>query len=148
MAQFRRILCASDLSGASRRAFETAIAMAKTNRASLTVLHVVEPVMPVIPEQYITSTTWQQVDTGARAWAERQLALLAAKGKKQGIRVRTLLRQGFAADEIVRAARSQRADLIVVGTHGRRGFSKLILGSVAERVVKIAPCPVVTVRGK
>ena len=55
---------------------------------------------------------------------------------------------GDPAQQIVRMARSKRADLIVVGTHGRRGFSKFFLGSVAERVIATAPCPVMTVRGK
>jgi nucleotide-binding universal stress UspA family protein len=55
---------------------------------------------------------------------------------------------GDPALQIVRAARSMRADLIVMGTHGRRGVSKFFLGSVAERVIATAPCPVLTVRGK
>ncbi len=146
MAHFRRIVCASDFSRASSRAFVTAVAMAKAHRARLTLLHVIEPVMPIIPEQYIASTTWEQVDAGTRRWATGQLARLAEKAKKKGVRVATRLIEGFVADEIARVARSERADLLVVGTHGRRGISRLVLGSVAERVVAIAHCPVVTCR--
>jgi nucleotide-binding universal stress UspA family protein len=59
-----------------------------------------------------------------------------------------VLREGVAANAIVRVARGQRADVIVMGTHGRGGLAKLLLGSVAERVVASAPCPVMTVRGR
>lgn len=148
MTPFHRILCASDFSAASKRAFATAMAMAKANHARLTVLHVLEPVTPAIPEQYLASTTWDEIVTGTRTWAEQQLARLAEQARKHRIQVATRLREGLVADEIARAVRSERADLLVVGTHGRRGFSKLFLGSVATRVVAIAPCPVLTVRGR
>ena len=59
-----------------------------------------------------------------------------------------ILYQGVAADAIARAARAKRAKLIVMGTHGRTGLTRLLMGSVAERVVGTAPCPVLTVRGK
>jgi nucleotide-binding universal stress UspA family protein len=62
--------------------------------------------------------------------------------------VSVLLRAGDAADQIVRTCRSTKSDLIVMGTHGRRGLQKFLLGSVAGRVIAAAPCPVVTVRGK
>ena len=58
-----------------------------------------------------------------------------------------LLLEGVAHEQIVRAAKSKKADLTVIGTHGRTGFAKLFLGSVASRVVTAAPCPVLTVRG-
>ena len=147
MTRIRRILYASDFSTTSRRAFLTAVAMAKSNRATLTILHVYVPIVPLVPEQYIESATWERIDTQARQWGQRQLARLAEKAKKTGVRVTSLLLLGDPAGQIVRAARSKRADLVVVGTHGRTGVSKFFLGSVAERVVATAPCPVVTVRG-
>ena len=148
MKRIRRILHASDFSKASGRAFQTAMTMAKANRARLTVVHVIVPFELVVPEQYVDSGTLDQLAAQARQWGQRQLAKLADRAKRTGARTTTLLREGDPAQQIVRAARSERADLIVVGTHGRRGFSKLLLGSVAERVVGTAPCPVVTVRGK
>ena len=148
MKRIRRILHASDFSKASGRAFQTAMTMAKANRARLTVVHVIVPFELVVPEQYVDSGTFDQLAAQARQWGQRQLAKLADRAKRTGARTTTLLREGDPAQQIVRAARSERADLIVVGTHGRRGFSKLLLGSVAERVVGTAPCPVVTVRGK
>ncbi len=78
----------------------------------------------------------------------RRLTPSAAKAKKAGVRAKTLLSDGMAHAQIVRAARSLRADMIVIGTHGRTGLAKLFLGSVAGRVVSTATCPVMTVRGK
>jgi len=64
------------------------------------------------------------------------------------MRVRTLLLEGRTAEQIVRAARSKRAGMIVIGTHGRTGLTRFLLGSVAARVLAIARCPVLTVRGR
>lgn len=148
MKRIRHVLYASDFSGASRRAFTTAVAMAKSLDAKLTIVHVIAPLIPTVPEQYIDAVTLDQLDKQARQWSARQLNRLADHAKKAGVRATTLLRDGEPVEQIVRAGRSTRADLIVVGTHGRRGLSKFFLGSVAERVVATAPCPVVTVRGK
>jgi nucleotide-binding universal stress UspA family protein len=148
MASIRRILYASDFSKASRRAFATALTMARSEHATLTVVHVVVPFVPPVPEQYLDAATWDQIDAQARRWGRQQLTRLTERARKAGVRVVMLLVEGDPAEQIVRAARSKRADLVVVGTHGRRGFSKFFLGSVAERVVATAPCPVVTVRDR
>ena len=148
MARLRRILFASDLSKASAKAFATAVALAKTSRATLTVVHVSVPFMPVVPEQYIGGTTLDHLNADARRWAQRHLGKLTDKAKKAGVRAVGLMLEGDPARQIVRAARSKRADLIVVGTHGRTGLDKFFVGSVAQRVIVTAPCPVVTVRGK
>jgi nucleotide-binding universal stress UspA family protein len=144
----RRILFASDFSKASGKAFTTAVTMAKANQATLTILHVIVPFVPIVPEQYINTVTWEQIDRQARRWSQRQLVKLVDRAKKAGIRAVGLLLEGDPAQQIVRAARSKRADLLVVGTHGRTGLSKLFVGSVAARVVATASCPVATVRGK
>ena len=146
MKRIRRILYATDFSKASRRAFTTALAMAKANNAVLTILHVNVPIMPLVPEQVIRSDTWEKLDTEARRWSRRRLAGIAKRAKTTGTRANTLLMNGDPSQQIVHAARSTRAEMIVVGTHGRTGFSKFMLGSVAGRVVATAPCPVVTVR--
>jgi len=148
MTRVRQILFASDFSKASAKAFATALALAKANRATLTVLHVTVPFMPVVPEQYIGGATLDQLNADSRRWAQRQLAKLTEKTKKAGVRTVGLMMEGEPARQIVRAARSKRADLIVVGTHGRTGLDKFFVGSVAQRVVVTAPCPVVTVRAK
>ena len=148
MARVRRILFASDLSKASAKAFAAAVALAKTSRATLTIVHVSVPFMPVVPEQYIGGATLDQLNADARRWAQQQLAKLTERAKKGGVRAVGLMMEGEPARQIVRAARSKRADLLVVGTHGRTGLNKFFVGSVAQRVVVTAPCPVVTVRGK
>ena len=148
MSRMRRILFASDFSKASGKAFTTAMTMAKANQATLTILHVIVPFVPIVPEQYINTVTWEQIDRQARRWSQRQLVKLVDRAKKAGIRAVGLLLEGDPAQQIVRAARSKRADLLVVGTHGRTGLTKLFVGSVAVRVVATASCPVATVRGK
>ena len=91
---------------------------------------------------------YRDVEMVARRWGQKQLDALVTKAKRAGVRARALLLEGVAADRIVRAARSRYADLIVIGTHGRTGFARLMIGSVANRVVSHARCPVLTVRGK
>jgi nucleotide-binding universal stress UspA family protein len=73
---------------------------------------------------------------------------LMANLTKLKVKAKSLLLRGTAPDQIVRAAKSRRANLIVIGTHGRTGLSRLLMGSVANKVVSTAHCPVLTVRGK
>jgi nucleotide-binding universal stress UspA family protein len=143
----RRILFASDFSKASRKAFATAVKVAKTNGATLTIVHAFPPLLPLAPDQYIGPETWQQIDAQERRWAARQLAALIQKAKRSGVRAVGITLEGNPAEQINRIARRKRADLLVVGTHGRTGLAKFFLGSVANRVVATAPCPVLTVRG-
>ena len=147
MTAIRHILVASDFSKASQRAYRTAVSLAKSNRARLTILHVHIPIVPLVPEQYIDSPKWAVVDNSARAVAARRLAALARRAGAAGVRARTRLLVGEPSRNILRAARSLRPEMLVLGTHGRTGFSRFLLGSVAERVVATAKCPVLTVRG-
>jgi universal stress protein A len=146
MKQIRRILYATDFSPASRRAFDAAVLMAKSFKARLTIASVVMPVA-ALPEAYIDGMMVEGLDRQARRWSAGQLERLATRAKKAGVNVAVVLRHGDPAEEIVRASRGMKADLIVVGTHGRRGLPKFVLGSVAQRVVSTASCPVLTVRG-
>jgi len=143
----RHILHASDLSTASRRAFRAAADLAKSLDAKLTILYVLPPMLPAMPDQYIDAETLDRFDRQARQWGRGHLDRLARAAKQAGIRCATLLLDGDPVEEIVRTSRKNRADLIVLGTHGRRGLPKFFLGSVAERVVSRASCPVMTVRG-
>jgi nucleotide-binding universal stress UspA family protein len=147
MTPIRRILYATDFSSASRRAFDTALTLARSRDARLTILHVLAPIV-LVPEQFIDAMTMDRLEKQGRDWSTRHLAGLAARAKKAGVAATVLLREGDASDQIVRARRSTKADLIVIGTHGRQGLRKLFLGSVAGRVIATAPCPVVTVRGR
>lgn len=146
MTAVRRILFATDFSKASRKAFTTAVAMAKANRASLTILHVIVPFTPIVPEQYVDGQTWELIDKEARRWSQQRLRTLTNRAKKAGVRTTGLILEGDPAGQTARAVRSTRSDLLVVGTHGRTGLAKFFVGSVASRLVATASCPVVTVR--
>jgi nucleotide-binding universal stress UspA family protein len=144
----RRILHASDFSSASRAAFTKAVELARANRAQLLLLHVRSVVVPMVGDGYVSPQAYEQLDRASRAAAKKQLDRLVAQAKKRGVRTKGLLALGVAHEQIARAARGARADMIVMGTHGRTGVSKFFLGSVAGRVVSLAACPVLTVRGK
>lgn len=149
MSRFRRILYASDFSPASRPAFRRALALARSNRAVLTVAHVYSLQIPVMGEGYVGGgQIYNRMVADIERDAQRRLGRLVTQARKNGVRAKALLLAGIPHDRIVRAARSTRADLIVLGTHGRTGLGRLFLGSVAARVVTLAPCPVLTVRAK
>jgi nucleotide-binding universal stress UspA family protein len=149
MARIRRILHPSDFSKASGAAFTKALELAKANRADLVLLHVLAPPMPLLAgDGYVSPRLYEDLDKAARGHASKELAGLVAKAKKAGVRANAVIRDGIAHEQIVRVARSPRADMIVIGTHGRTGLAKVFLGSVAGRVASTAKCPVMTVRGK
>ena len=148
MSRLRRILHPTDFSRASNAAFARAVAMAKADRAELMLVHVMALPVPMAGEGYISPNVYEDLEASARKHAEKRLATLRDKARASGVKVSVLLLEGVAHEQIVRAAKSKKADLIVIGTHGRTGFAKLFLGSVASRVVTAAHCPVLTVRGK
>lgn len=145
---YKRILVPVDGSATSRRGLRAAIDLAKSQRAKLMVLNVVDAV-----QVFATMEGAMAYDPGLigalREGGKRILASAAAEAKKRGAKVTTVLAENLAgrvADVIVRQARKQRADLIVIGTHGRRGLSRMVMGSDAELVVRYAPAPVLLVR--
>ena len=144
----RPILHPTDFSPASRAAFAHALALAREEGAELVLVHVLPTVMPMASEGYMSPKVYDDLQRSMRAQVQKQLDRLLTKAKAARVRARGLLYEGVAADAITRAARARHAKLIVMGTHGRTGLSRLFVGSVAERVVGTAPCPVLTVRGK
>jgi len=144
----RRVLHPSDFTSFSRAAFRKAIEMTKANRAQLLVIHVLRPIIPVPGDAYISPKMYDELASSARSFAQKELDKMLAQAKKARLRARGFLLEGLAHDEIIRFARARRVDLIVMGTHGRAGLAKFFVGSVADRVVAGAPCPVLTVRGK
>jgi nucleotide-binding universal stress UspA family protein len=146
MRTFRRIVHPSDFSPASRPALRKAIELAKSHRAQLFVVHVLS-MLPVVPDTYVAPTVWDDLERGQQITARRQLARLVATAKAAGVRASgVVLDIGVTHERIVRFARARRADLIVIGTHGRSGLTRALLGSVASRVLATARCPVLTVR--
>ena len=148
MKRFRRILHAADFSRAARRAFDEAVALARADGAELTRIHVLEPVIPWTEDAYVSRRAYDQALTSTRAAAAKQLDVLVRRARASGVRATGRLVDGNPRDAIPRAAKRPRADLVVVGTHGRTGLSRLLLGSVAARVLATASCPVLTVRGR
>jgi nucleotide-binding universal stress UspA family protein len=147
-AMIRRVLHPTDFSRASAAAFRRALAEARANKAALLVVHVLAPVIPMAGEGYVSPSLYQQMSEAARTWAHRKMLPLLAAARTARVRARGMLLEGVAHEQIVRAARRQRADLVVIGTHGRTGVARFFLGSVAARVTATAPCPVLTVRGR
>lgn len=143
----RRILYATDYSKASRRAREKAIEFAKDYNAELWIVHVIVPTTAYASEQeFGGAELYVKLEESARQEAESQMERLMGALEKTKIKAKSLLLRGSPHEQIVKAAKSKRADMIVIGTHGRTGLSKLFMGSVAGRVVTTASCPVLTVR--
>lgn len=129
-----RILVATDFSLCSLNALEHAEELARKLDAELVLLHV----------EGVPVAGSEMADV-AHAAVERDLARAAEQVRQHGLRVRPLLRTGAPDEEILDAAETERASLIVMGTHGRKGVARVLLGSVAERVLRGAPCPALTV---
>lgn len=146
MISIGRILVPVDLSGTSEHALVYAGEFAEKMGAQLTVLYVVPEPAAVLPDMMMpvpvaTADTDDLTAAGKQALAE----LVAAKNLTR-LNPALEVRLGDAAEEIESAAKEMKADMIVVGTHGRSGLKHLLLGSVAEHIVRHAPCPVLTVR--
>jgi nucleotide-binding universal stress UspA family protein len=136
---YRRILVGTDFSAASNPAFEQGLKLAKQNRAELLIAHatlVPSTLCFMPPECYVE---WELRD---RAEAEKNIGCFIRHAHEEGVKAHKLLLQGLADDAIIEAAKRLGVDLIVVGTHGHRGVSRLFMGSVAARVVSRAPCAV------
>ena len=133
--RIERILVAVDFSLSSLNALGHAEELARQLGAEILLLHV--EMVPVAGSQMAGVT---------HAAAELELTRTADQLRHHSLRVRTLLCTGAADEEILQAAETERASLIVMGTHGRTGVARVLLGSVAERVVRGAACPVLTVR--
>jgi nucleotide-binding universal stress UspA family protein len=146
--EIRRILHATDFSPASERAFEEAIDLAKQNDAELLLVHVIEPVRYVAGEEFGGPELYVKLEEITDQNAQASMKKLIEKVENLKVKAKSLLVKGVAHEQIVNAAESTKADMIVIGTHGRTGFSKLFMGSVAGRVISTALCPVLTVRGK
>lgn len=144
MANFKRILLASDFSETSACAVEHAVLMAKTFGAVLHVLHVVENEIPAIMDglAYLPQNYFEEIEKQAA----EQLEKVISREDRDIVSVTLAMRKGASFLEIIRYALEQNIDLIVLGTHGRGALAHVLLGSVAEKVVRKAPCAVLTVR--
>lgn len=145
---YKRILVPVDGSATSRRGLRAAADLAKSQRAKLIILNVVDTVPLFATLEGVVPYDPAIVES-LRAGGRAVLAKAVAEAKKRGVAAATVLAENIAgrvADVIVRQAKKQRADLIVLGTHGRRGLSRMVMGSDAELVVRYAPAPVLLIR--
>jgi nucleotide-binding universal stress UspA family protein len=137
----RRILLATDLSSASEGATDQALQLARDLRADLLVVSVIDS-SPTLGAGPAVARMDQR-----RAARELAAQTIVVKGRRTGVSVSFLVWEGEPGPAIIEAAVAEAADLVVVGTHGRGRFERLVLGSVSDHVVRHAPCPVLIVRG-
>jgi nucleotide-binding universal stress UspA family protein len=142
---FYRIVIPTDFSDCAEEAWGLAQRVAAASDAELLLTHVLVET-PLYSEGPFTMEKTRQVFEAARRWATETLEVWAAKARGAGLHVRVVLRTGVPHEEIVALATDEKADLVVIGTHGRGGINRALLGSVTDRVVRLAPCPVLTVR--
>jgi universal stress protein A len=138
------IVCPTDFSESATRAEREAVRLAKALGAELVLAHVGTDAM--LWREGVYTPELRAVVEGQRKWAADSLAARAAALAAEGVTARAVVKVGVAWKEIVRLAAEEHAEMIVIGTQGRTGLERLLLGSVAERVIRHAPCPVLTVR--
>lgn len=142
----KHILCPIDFSDYSDYAMRYAALLASKFEAKLTLLHVVAPMMVPLPGDALVPPM-RQVDIADIADAcKERLTKAAGNFVDAGLTIESRVTNGVPFMEILRTAEEMNVDMIVMGTHGRSGLAHIVIGSVAERVVRKAPCPVLTVK--
>jgi nucleotide-binding universal stress UspA family protein len=145
MVRLKRILVPTDFSESAHHALRYAISLAQEFHAEIGLLHVVED-MAVGYASDLFPVPMAEVFQEVSAYARKELAALAAEVRSRGVEAREHVAQGKPSAEIVRIAREDAVDMIIMGTHGRGVLDHALFGSTTERVVRKAPCPVLTCR--
>ncbi len=148
MLPFKKILCTTDFSEPSYEGVKTANELAAQFSSELILVHVVSPV-PVLGAPHHTTPVSFDIPAYQQTFIEQSretLQKVADDLIRSDLKSETQVMVGYAADEIVRVAEEEKADLIVIATHGHSGFERLLLGSVTERVIRHSPCPVLSVK--
>lgn len=145
MVSFKKILVPVDFGESSKEALEVAVGLAKQFGAELTLLHTWE-----IPVYGYGAMEFSAMDmlTPIQGAATEQLDALVAEIRRQHPETKGVLARGVPWREILTTIEQNKPDVVVMGTHGRRGVGRAILGSVAEKIVRMSPVPVLTVRSK
>ena len=140
----QHVLVPLDFSAYAEQALDSAIALAQKLQARVTLLHVIQPpaVVNVAGGIWPSSTFLQDLEAAGTRDMEGYLARVTAAGLAGEI----VIVHGVPFQEILDTAKARQVDLIIMGTHGRTGLSHVLLGSVAEKVVRLAPCPVLIAR--
>jgi len=145
MLEIKLILCPVDFSELSIRAYHHALSLAEHYGAKVVALHVVELFRFPSLGFAASAGLYDQACESVRESGKEQLQEFANEHRHDKIHPELFVNQGMAADSILLFAQAQKADLIVMGTHGRRGYDRLMLGSVTDRVMRNAICPVLVV---
>ena len=146
MKQVERILCPTDFSDGSLQALSAATDIATRFRTELCLIHVL-PILPTLATEPNFALEVHEYQHLLQEDAKKRLDMIARDIKEKGIQATAFVGLGDAAAEIVRIAEEQRIDLIAIATFGKTGWRRFAFGSVTEKVVRLAPCPVLTVRG-
>jgi nucleotide-binding universal stress UspA family protein len=141
---FYRVVVPTDFSSCAEAAWVAAQRVARAFGAELVLVHVLVNA-PRFSEG-LADRSLSEVLDDARTWATAELTSRVTRATEAGCRARFLLREGVPYREILDVATDERADLLVVGTHGRGGLNRALLGSVADRVIRLAPCAVLSIR--
>jgi nucleotide-binding universal stress UspA family protein len=144
MAEIKKILCAVDFSEQSRHVAEYAATLARALEAEILCVYVAPSLSQYVGFKVPASSIDDfvaEIVSGAEATMGEFV-----KDNFNGIPTTNRVLTGYAAEEVLDLAEAEKADMIVMGTHGRKGIDRMLFGSVAEKVVKSAKCPVVTVR--
>ena len=144
MFEIRRILCPVDLSETSKLALYAVALAAQLGAEEIELLHVYQLPAYVLPEGGLEIMAGLEVELENRL--QQQLDEFAKHSTEPSVKITTVLGTGVPYVEIIRAAKQRKADLIVIGTHGRTGLAHLLIGSVAERVVRTSEVPVLSIR--
>jgi len=142
----RRVLAPTDFSDSSVPAVRYAAELATQFGAELTLLHVVQDLTLVVPDVMMPTPVTMPALADMVEGGKAGLVAFVKRLGLEGLNPKTEVRLGAPAAEIVTAAADLKVDLLCIGTHGRTGLAHFLLGSVAERIVRHAPCPVLTVR--
>jgi len=140
-----KILHPTDFSECAAQAEAMAVDLARKLDGELVLFQVLVET-PLYAEGLLNMPAVQGVYDAQRKWSEETLEARAGDLRQRGIKASWRLQAGVPFEEIVKVAEEEHADLIVMGTHGRSGLNRVLLGSVAERVIRLAACPVLTVR--
>ena len=144
MPEFKKIICALDLSDQSKQVAEYAAMVAKMSGASIIAVYAA-PTLTQYTGFHVPPNTIDNFVGEIVSGAEQSMSDFVAENF-QGVDARGLVVVGYAAEEILKLSEVEQADLIVMGTRGRKGLDLILFGSVAEKVVKSAKCPVLTIR--
>ena len=145
MIKIKRVLVPTDFSDSARHALTYGVSFAREFEAELLLVHVVEN-LTVGYASDLFPVPMADVFEEISGYARSELAKLAAEGREKGVTVREIVAQGKPSAEIVRIAGEEAADVIVLGTHGKGMLDKALFGSTTERVIRKAPCPVLSCR--